>query len=439
MKLRPALRPPLRAPRRGPNAPREGVGVSRSSQIIAHGQSGGYAGGATAVAGGWSKGGFTISQEAVNVSRPGVPVMKFLMPAGAVDQYVETRIKIPPARLTGGRFDLRVWLPWLSAGAVYMEFRYSSDTPAADPPSSSPSNRRFMNIQPDQLTRGKWTTISFDRTGKLYSNSAPNGVSWADTGTPDATEAEYLAIVLGCTAATPDAERYFLLDYVAANGYRKPFVMIGADGFGTASHSSYLRPALSSRGFNGYIAGDGNLATGASSSLSTWYAAGNDVISQGMNHTDYAANPSLLSGDYDTARGIIDGLGFTRASKWFAYPVGGINESTIATLDGKGVLAARASNHPKITISELGNSDFTHIGSHGSDQKTSAQMKAWVDDAILGGTGMMIFGHDFVASPSLSTETSIASFDIFLDYVKTKRDAGLIDVITPQDFINRYT
>lgn len=416
----------------------EGVGVSRSSQIIAHGQSGGYAGGATAVAGGWSKGGFTISQEAVNVSRPGVPVMKFLMPAGAVDQYVVTRIKIPRTALSG-RFDLRLWFPPVTAGALYMEFRYSSDTPAADPPSATPTNRRFMNIQPDQMTKGKWTTISFHPSGKLFSNSQPNGVAWSDTGSPDPAQIEYLELVLGCTAATPDAERYMLLDYVAINGYRKPFVILGADGFGTPSHSSYLLPALGARGFRGYIAGDGNLATGQAAFLSTWYAAGNDVVSEGMNHTDYSANPSLLSGDYDTARGILDGLGFTRASKWFAYPVAGISQTTIATLDGKGVKAARASSHPKITISELGNSDFTTIGSFGSDQKTSTQTKSWLDEVILSGTGMMLFGHDFVASPSLSTETSIASFDIFLDYLKSKVDAGLVDVITPQDFENRYT
>lgn len=414
---------------------KEGGGVSRASQIVAHGQSG------FATAGGWSNaGGLTSSLEVVNVRRPGVPVAKFLLPAGgAVDQVGTKRIKIPPTAWVNGVIDLQIYIPWASAGSFYMGLTVSSDTPAADPPTANPTNRRFMNISPDFITKGKWTSLRINRDGKIFTNGIPNGTAWVDVGTVDLNEIEYLGVLLGCTIAVPDAERYVLLDTVAINGYRKPFVIIGADGFGTSSHSSYLRSALSSRGFNGYIAGDGDLAAGASSFLTSWYEDGNDVISEGMNHTGYSANPSLLSGDYDTARGILDGLGFTRASKWFMYPVGGISAATIAILDGKGVTAARASFHPQVVISELGNTDFTHIGSYGSDQKSSAQMIAYVDDVIRCGTGMMIFGHDFVTSASISTETTIASFDTFLDYVKTKRDAGLIDVITPQQFLDRYT
>ncbi len=402
----------------------------RDAQIIAHGQSG------FNVPGGWLKSTFTQSLENVNVRRPGIPVAKFMLPAGASDQYVETKIKLPPTALLG-RIDLQIYLPPLTAGSVYMELRYSSDTPAADPPNANPANRRFMNILPDQNTRGKWSTITIDKAGKLYSNGTPNGTAWVDTGTPDPAEIEYLAIVLGCTAATPDAERYFLLDTVSINGYRKPFIMLGADGFGTPSHSSQLYPLLSSRGFKGYIAGDGNLAAGAAGFLNTVYAAGWDVLSQGMDHKNYANNSSALPDDYDTARGILDGMGFTRASKWFAYPVGGISQATIATLDSKGVKAARASNHPKITISELGNTDFTQTGSFDFGLRTSTQMRAWLDDILLSGEGMMMYVHDLVTTPTLSTETSIASFTIFLDYLKTKVDAGLIDVITPQEFLNR--
>lgn len=436
--LKPALRPPMRAPMRSANSPREGVGVSRASQIVAHAQSGGWVGGVSAPWT-WTIGGMTVTLETNNVRRTGIGVRKYLLPAGAANQSRTTRIQIPRASLTGGRIDIHYFMPSLSAGASYLSLYYSSDTPPANPPTAEPTNYRKITINPDVVTRSKWSVLTIHKSGKIYSNGTPAGTAWANTGSPSPDFIEFLAIEFGCDAATPDAERYLLYDCHAINGYRKPFLLFGVDGFGASgSKSTYLLPALQARNLNAYLAGDGNAAAAAASFLATWYAAGNDVVQQGMNHTNYASNPSLLSGDYDTARGILDGLGLIRAAKMFAYPLNSLNASTVATLDAKGVLIGRAGIHLNHTISELGNVDFTQMGSFGmGPTTTAAQLIALTDDAIQRGEGFSVLGHDFVASPSLSTESSIAETDTWLDYVKTKRDAGLLDVITPENLITR--
>ncbi|KQU06043.1 hypothetical protein [Rhizobium sp. Leaf453] len=233
------------------------------------------------------------------------------------------------------------------------------------------------------------------------------------------------------SAATPLAERYIYIDAVAFNGRSRPAVIFGFDGFGDASHESIVLPLCQSLNLRGYIAGDGDSAAANSAKLATFQSAGWDIVSQGMEHTNYLTNPGDLPADFDEAEGILEGLNLTDGRDLFAYPLNSRSLATDATLLEKGVKWARSTGANYFPITSLGKPNPLLVGALDIGQKTAAQVQAWVDDAILAGYTLVLYGHTIATTASSSTITATAEFTTMMNYIASKRDAGLIEVLTP--------
>lgn len=394
-------------------------------------------------AGGWNYANARLSVESVNTRRSGVPVLKVL--AGANDSSTGSatvRVKIPTTSLTS-KLELWVYLPEQSAGYVQLNVYYSSDVPA-DPPSTRPSNRRSINLGSDMLQYGSWFPITLGvGTNAYYSQVSPSGSPWSNTGTPDGSTINYLEIEYPIDTSTPATERYFLVDQVAANGKGRPMVMLGFDGI-PDNNSSYdggamvgkTRALFDQFGLRGYIAQDGNNINSTNQSIhDALYARGWDIVQQGMQHTNYQTYPGNLATDIQTARAILQSYGYTRALDFIMYPFNARSLTVDSAAAQNGMRAQREFRKPGFVVSSLGRQNLFRLGSYDAGQKTAVQMQAWVDDAIAKGEIINIYTHIMRTTAGSSTETTYSEYATFLAYVAAKYYAGLIDIVTPSEFL----
>lgn len=373
----------------------------------------------------------TMTIDSEFVRRPGYPTLKIdasvLSPTGA---YYRTFRKAIEAVALTGTYEMWVWVPPTTAGGHSFVVKAGSDTPA-DPPTATPTNLVQQTFVPNKYQQGYWSCLYWHADGKLYANAAPNGVAPTTTGAPDLGSIKEIEFDWSINIDTPAAERYMYLDLVAFNGKSKPKVIIGFDGFGDSSHAAIVKPKFDALGMVGYIAGDGDSVSGNEASLADFYNAGWDIISQGIGHKDYVANVGDLSADFDSAKSILQAEGFTRALDYFAYPFNNRNLATDAILDGKGVRWARTTGGNRFPATSLGKPEPLAFGALDMGQKTAAQMLAWVDDAILAGYSMALYGHTITTTASTGTETATAEFEALMDGLATRRTAGQIEVTTP--------
>ncbi|WP_438748429.1 polysaccharide deacetylase family protein [Pararhizobium sp. O133] len=120
--------------------------------------------------------------------------------------------------------------------------------------------------------------------------------------------------------------------------------------------------------------------------------------------------------------------GMPRAALHFAYPRGENTPSSDTAIANAGILTARTTaNAPEVTY-------FGHIRPTrlpGRPVRALAVMKAYVDTAIATGTTCHLFFHKIVAVVVDSGLDCLEQdFKDIIDYIATKRDAGLIDVQT---------
>ena len=417
------LQPVLRAPLSKILGGGEEIWLA-ASQIVAEAGSG-FGG-----AGQWrpsNSGVQTMTIDAGFTRRPGVPTIKIdasvLSPTGA---YFRTfRKAIATAALTGA-YEMWVWVPPTTAGGHSFIVKAGSDVPA-DPPIATPANRIEQTFTNDKFQSGYWTCLFWHANGKLYTNAAPNGVVPVVTGSPDLNSIKEIEFDWSINTDTPAVERYMYLDVVAFNGKSRPKLIMGFDGFGDASHSSIVLPKWLELGLGGYFAGDGDSAVANTAHLNAAYVAGSDIPIQGIGHVDYRLNPTELSADWDEADDIVAGdLGFDRerSSRLFAYPFNSRSLVTDATLRTKGVRWGRTTGGNRFPVTSLGKPEMLAMGALDMGTRTAAQIKAWIDDAILCGYSLCLYDHTPVE----------AVFNEVMTYVATKRDAGLIDPVTPSQF-----
>ena len=434
----PPLRAPLKPALRTPTLSKGGGyrTVEVPATVIATGADG------IGTTGGWGVSTGTLSLETSNVRVPGRNVLKILANAGAADQVVAAYHKTATSTLSGN-IEMWVWLPPISAGSRSLILTYSSDTPASDPPTSAPTNRRFMTIAPDVLPTSGWFCMQIHRDGKLYSTGgAPLGTAWGSSGAPDINTIKQIRIILSTTSPMPDAERYMLVDQVAINGRGRPCFMLGFDGT-YSSHTSVALPLFSARNFKGYNAVDGDAAAGATAVLDVLNAAGWDIISQGIGHTNYVSNPTNLAADIVSARATLQGLGYTRALDIFAYPSNARNAAADVVAAANGIRMGAALTLPHMPASSLGKPNLVgqagRFGLDGAGKTFATDWKPWIDESVLSGKSLMFLTHDLVTTASSGTETTIAQYTALLDYIATLRDAGTVDVLTPSQYLTRFS
>ncbi len=351
--------------------------------------------------------------------------------AEGVSYFKTFRRALAQATALTGAYELWVWIPVVSAGGHTLQVRACSGT-VANPPTSAPANRHQLVFAPDKHQSGYWCPLYWHKDGKLFSAAHPNGVAAATVaGTVDFNAITEVEFDWSISAATPLAERYIYVDCVAFNGRSRPAVIFGFDGFGDASHESIVLPLCQSLNLRGYIAGDGDAAAANSAKLTTFQNAGWSITSQGMGHTNYQLNPGDLSPDFDEAEGILEGLNLTNGLDLFAPPFNARSLATDATLLSKGVKWARTTGGNRFPITSLGKPNPLLVGALDIGQKTAAQVQAWVDDAILAGYTLVLYGHTIATTASSSTITATAEFTTMMNYIASKRDAGLLEVLTP--------
>lgn len=396
-------------------------------------------------AGGWNYGGpMSRAITTTNPRRPGTSVLRMDSGATALtSNSFRIYCKVPAVAVTD-TITVWVYLPELSAGNATVNIYLSSDTPAADPPTARPSNYLKMSTVSGDIVYGCWTPITIHKTGKLYSQAVPNGTSWVTTGTPNASEIEYIEIEYSHDASVISAERYMVLDTVEVNGKAKPLVMLGFDGVPDASAAvdggamlGKTRALFEKYGLLGYIANDGNNVASQYAECAPLYAQGWDMISQGMGHRNYQNEPQYLSAEFDQAAAIYQSYGFTRSLDCFAYPFNARSLATDAVLAAKGVKHARAFRRPAMTVSSTGSHPMLAVGSYDAGQKTSAQMIAWLDDAISTGQHMNMYTHIMRSSASTSVETTFSEYATFMAYLADKHYSGACEVVTPSMFVGR--
>jgi len=405
--------------------------ITRRSGIIASGTDGIRVGSGAAPAGGWNASVGVLSLETINVRRPGVPALRITMTPGS---EISARIKVYP-RVVSGKLEIWGYLPKITAGTMYFGITKSSDTPAADPPSGTPSNRQRITLDAGKYVPGVYTCIaSIDRDGKIYGPGVPDGVGWSTTGTPDSSKIEYLEIFCSCSAAVPADQQYMLVDQVAINGKALPLVILGFDGFELTSHQTVVKPLLDKLGLRGYFAGDGDQISVVRGFLQDRYAQGWDIVNSGMYHTNYSDNPTLLSGQYDQGRALLDAEGFTRARRFFVYPNTARTDATDATLAGKGVVMSRLNGGPPNVISNLGVSNLMGVNTFDCGLRTTATMTGWIDTALACGETLSLLFHTVKDGSAAAIDTEKTAFIAVMKDLAARQDAGLCRIVTPTEF-----
>jgi hypothetical protein len=135
--------------------------------------------------------------------------------------------------------------------------------------------------------------------------------------------------------------------------------------------------------------------------------------------------------------------GFHRSAQHFAYPYGNYSAGTTAVIDDivstARLTSALATPSQSMIAAHDGLRSPLHLNSMDAMNSTStaAATLAKVDEAIALGIDVSLFGHGIAASSPSSTQMLTAQFQALVDGLKTRRDAGQIDVVTISEWFNR--
>lgn len=157
----------------------------------------------------------------------------------------------------------------------------------------------------------------------------------------------------------------------------------------------------------------------------TTSATSSASITVGVGRTQAEITTALQDDvDYLTSNGM------SRGAYHFAYPQGEFNTSSDAALAAVGILTGRTTQ-PGVTPTAVGIPNAKMLYAQGAGGSyTLASAKLAVDDAIRYGGTYNLYFHDLIAgTPTLSTQWQISNFEALIDYIATKRDAGLLDVL----------
>jgi len=170
--------------------------------------------------------------------------------------------------------------------------------------------------------------------------------------------------------------------------------------------------------------------------LQEMYAYGWDICNHTTDHTDLT---TLTEAQQETmlaaATAQLDAWGFTRSSKYVAYPGGTWNTNTMTAMANLGMLAGRAvvpyaggGRVPMLPPYHIYQLEGQQLGTpSGIDLATSL---AAVDDAIAQKTNLIFFSHDIGAV----NQVTVADHRALVDYVFIKARQGFIYVGTINDY-----
>lgn len=223
----------------------------------------------------------------------------------------------------------------------------------------------------------------------------------------------------------------------------KPRIILGFDD-GLDDHYDFAFPYMAGKNMKGtaYIVSDfiGGAGSMTLSELQALYAAGWDIA----NHTKTHPHANGMSqGDLETELSTcttyLTSNGMPRAALHYAAPFGEIPANLTAAMTALGFKTGRhVTGNPIQTALGL-YSPYGLPSLVPTSGTTLNQMKAYLDLAIARGCSAHFCFHDFPVTATTGNEVSQANFQAFIDYVATKRDAGLIDVVTISEWFNGVT
>lgn len=398
------------------------------------------------VAGGWSASLATLSIDSSKQRRTGKSTVKVTGdPTGAVSCYV--RKAIPSGVTLTGKIEWHLNIPKPSVGTIGILPGWSATAPAADPPSATPSNTKSTYYGPTDRADGIWTIIDTHPSVSYFSTGRKAGGAWYSTQSLPAP-IQYIELVVQFSADVPSAERVLWIDEVGINGYTRPSIMLGFDGF-YQSQVSVALPLFKEKGFKGYASSAPKLFT-TDAQAATYkartdalYAAGWDILQQGQRNGDaapngYATNQSTLAADIIQARSQLQAAGYIRGLDIMTYPYNARSAASDAVLAANGIVMAGSTGN-EISRTSAGIQNPLAFGRYLTDGNTAAQMIAAIDAAIIGGRSLMMFGHDLVTTITDTTiHTSISEYSTMLDYLANKAFEGKCEVILPSEYRAKF-
>ncbi len=280
-----------------------------------------------------------------------------------------------------------------------------------------------------QVVNG-WNFLNF-RKEDFTVNNSPN---WADIN-------EIRIRALSASGQTQS----LIIDDLRYHYYSKPKVIISFDD-GADSVYSKAFAYMTTLGLHGvaFVPGDAahigaeNYMTLAN--LQEIYADGWDVGNHGLTHTelDVLTEAEIIT-EVQGGQEVIESWGFTRRDchKFLAYPNSAYNDLVISVCRNLGLRACRSGmNRNQNNIVN----DFYQLSRRSiADTTTLAVAQGYVDETCAKG-GVSIFNfHKIVDSAPDSVSWLTADFNSLMDYIKTKKDQGALDVVTISEWYDGLT
>ena len=174
--------------------------------------------------------------------------------------------------------------------------------------------------------------------------------------------------------------------------------------------------------------------------MQTLKAAGWDISNHTALHKDLAAvSQSEMEADIDGGYDWLVANGFGDTAKFFAYPFHRYNDAVIAKVKQRHVLARGPWSPHNWYHFDLSNFDDLQYQLNRyvvNPTKSVAAVQTKIDSIIQkGGLLIMVF-HNIVDENATGNDYLTANFQAISDYLKTKQNAGELEVITFSDYYN---
>src|SRR5665811_509684 len=187
------------------------------------------------------------------------------------------------------------------------------------------------------------------------------------------------------------------------------------------------------------------------SQLNTLYSAGWDLSSHTETHQYLTTlTTSQLNTELSNSKNWLNSSGFTRASMFLAYPYGDYNNAVISAVKANGYLAARTVDdnltHPQFNLNSSSIYELPTLMVYGVPAyNDSATPPSYIKNAInntLRTKGLLIITFHIidddseccVAKKNAPEEYKISDFKTISDFLKSKEDAGQLDVVTMSEY-----
>lgn len=170
--------------------------------------------------------------------------------------------------------------------------------------------------------------------------------------------------------------------------------------------------------------------------LQTLKVAGWDISNHTASHKNLTIDEGWES-DIDAGYDWLVVNGFEDTAKFFAYPYGMWNDSVVAKVKQRHILArGNSSIYHHFDILDFNDLQYKLAHFNAGSPNTVETILARINETIQKNGLLILMFHDIVDVNPEYYNCLIADFQIISNYLRTKQDAGELDVITFSDYYN---